>query len=152
MADRRATEPPQLTEAVVLRNRVTQLRQLQKLRNEKAALLESLSRSRFRSRSPGDNPRKRRRRNRFSSSLSKREIKVKNIIRLTATSSFRQRNDWIADLERAFEGIPKRYKTNARRILLALNYIDSKLRKQWNRYAHEKITNSDWNTFMTWSL
>ncbi|KAG7406285.1 hypothetical protein Forpe1208_v014479 [Fusarium oxysporum f. sp. rapae] len=56
-----------------------------------------------------------------SSSDESIEIRAKDVIKLTLPTTIRKRDEWIGDLERAFEGALKRYKRDAARILFALD-------------------------------
>jgi len=155
----RATTEPLSTgmaDLEAIQARVEQLRALKALRDEEAILQRALSTARSPDpiRSPRDSRSSHRRRRSSSSSSSEREVRVKNITKLTATASFRQRDDWLADLQRAFEGASKRYRKDSRKILLALDHVDNELRSQWSRYARDELANTDpdWDTFTAWSL
>jgi hypothetical protein len=149
-------EDDEVNELVAAQNRLEKLRRFKAFRDEEAVLERELTptpSSSFR----GHISRSRHKRRRISdSSSSEREIKVKNITRLTSSSSFRQRDDWLADLQRAFQGASRRYRKDSRKILLALDYVDNELRAQWNRYAREEVEDQDgdptWETFTAWSL
>lgn len=93
--------------------------------------------------------RRRRRSETDSSDSDDPEIKVRNITRLATSSSYRHRDDWLSDLRRAFQGAPRRYKKDSRKILLAVDYMDADLRAKWGRYEGESPT---WRDFEKWSL
>ena len=65
-----------------------------------------------------------RRSRRDSDSSSSQDLKVDNIITLITSSTFRQRDDWLNDLQRTFKSAPQKFKKDTKKILLTLNYMD----------------------------
>jgi hypothetical protein len=132
-----------------LQTRVQQLRRMKELRDEEEELEQELQ---DRGRTESRSRRRRKRHRNDSDSSDEPEIKVKNIARLTASSSFRHRDDWLADLQRAFDGATRRYRGDSRKILLAVDYMDVEMRAKWNRHVQAEETTPDWDAFKAWSL
>ena len=99
-----------------------------------------------------------RRPRRDSDSSGSQDLKVDNIITLITSSTFRQRDDWLSDLQRAFKGAPRKFKKDTKKIFLALNYMDLESRTRWGRYLAEQTEemqqslSDDWNAFSEWTL
>jgi len=145
----------QPTESLVeqTQNRITELERLQRLQEQEKALLAQLGLN-----SP-EQPAKRRR-NSESSDESHghgRAIKVKNLIRFTDSMTYRRRKEWLQDLQRAYAGDPKRYKTDSNRILFALDQMDEQPRNRW--YSHcgnlpddqRDVAETTWKHFEDWT-
>ena len=56
------------------------------------------------------------------------EVKVKNIKKLRISADLRVRDEWLSDLQRAFDGAPRKYRKGSKQILLALDNSDSECR------------------------
>lgn len=131
------------------RDRLRQLQELHALRQQEEELRQRLD---------DVSPPRRRRRHHDSSSSSEGEIRVKSITRLRITSSYRQRDDWISDLQRAFEGARRKYRQDYRKILLAVDNMDDECRAKWERHLQaspperQRIDKDDWPGFKQWSL
>ena len=86
------------------------------------------------------------------------DIKIKNIATLASTSTFRKWDDWCGDLRRAFAGAPRKFRRDDKKILKALDNMDSECRARWNRYLDEQTDDrqqqlqEDWKAFVDWSL
>jgi len=86
------------------------------------------------------------------------DIKIKNIATLASTSTFRNWDDWCSDLRRAFDGAPRKFRKDKKKILKALDYMDSECRARWSRYLAEQTNDrqqelrGDWEAFADWSL
>lgn len=59
---------------------------------------------------------------------------MKNIEKFTLKNSLRKRDEWLADLHRAFEGDPRKFKKDFAKILLAQEYMDTDCRTRWKRH------------------
>jgi len=100
---------------------------------------------------------RKRQRSESPSQESSRAIKVKNIIQFTSKMTFRRRQEWLQDLDRAFQGDPQRFQVAKNRILFSLEHMDSNIRSRWyshrdaqpndERTAYEK----DWTHFENWT-
>ena len=86
------------------------------------------------------------------------DIKIKNITVLTTNATFRKRDDWLNDLRRAFEGAPRKFRKDSKKILLANDNMDANCHARWDRYLDEQTDSrrkslaQDWNAFKEWSL
>jgi hypothetical protein len=66
-----------------------------------------------------------------SRSSKEGEIKVRNIRQLKLSADFRTRDEWLSDLQRAFNGAPRKFRKQYRQILFALDNMDSECRTRW---------------------
>ena len=86
------------------------------------------------------------------------DIKIKNIATLASTSTFRKWDDWCGDLQRVFAGAPRKFKRDSKKILKALDHMDSECRARWKRYLAEQTDDRqqelrrDWAALEGWSL
>ena len=104
---------------------------------------------------------RRRRRSSGSSSSSddnrRMKITIKNIDNLPLHSTRRKRDEWLRDLQRAFAGDPKKFKTQRARILFAQDYMDNECRSRWQRYLEQEpelsnTRSADWDHFQKWTV
>jgi len=101
-------------------------------------------------------PRRRRRRD-DSDSDDSGEVKVSNIATFSSKSSIPQRKSWLRDLERAFEGSQRKYRTNKKRILKALNHMAKDAVTRWEDKVGQKMVDDpefdrwDWSYFLDWT-
>jgi hypothetical protein len=136
--------------------RVQELEQLYQLQEQQEKLIQKLGLN------SAENGRKRKRSSSQSSGSTDhghhdRPIKVKNLIRFTASMTHRRRREWLQDLQRAFAGDRKRFRTDYNKILFALDQMDEHPRNRW--YSHcenliepeRSITESSWQTFEDWT-
>jgi len=68
------------------------------------------------------------------SSGSSRDLKIKNIDTFNLQCTLRKRDDWLADMKRAFDGAPKKFGKDKKKILFGLDNMDSECRARWDRY------------------
>jgi hypothetical protein len=133
--------------------RIDQLEELNRLRIREAQLLATIQGIQTRESTP-----RRRRTSTSSTSSSGGEIKIRNLTCLTSNASFRKRDEWISDLQRAFAGAHRRYRKDYKKILLGLDNMDIECRARWDRYLDEQeatdrlLLENDWEKFMEWSL
>jgi hypothetical protein len=139
---------------VAARERIAQLQELKELHDQTRALQDAVS--------TGTGSR-RHRDDRDSSSDSDRprrshEVTVKNIPIFTPRTSFQKRAEWLIDVQRAFEGAPRKFRKDRRKILWAQDYMDSECRTRWHRFLDEKseeekqdLKNS-WDDFKDWTM
>lgn len=138
---------------IAIRTRIQQLEELKQLREREAELRRELGGYDI----PAPQA-KTRRTSHSSTSSSGGEIKIKNIPMLSHLTTFRKRDEWIDDLQRAFAGARKRYRRDYKKILLALDYMDGECRTRWRRYLEEQPEESredledDWDSFQEWTL
>jgi hypothetical protein len=99
--------------------RVSVLEQLVKAREAEADLMRRLdiATSSTRKRQRSDSPEQ----------SSSKVIKVKNIIQFTGKMTFRCRQKWLQDLDRAFQGDPQRFQAVKNRILFSLEHMDANI-------------------------
>jgi hypothetical protein len=135
-----------------IRQRIQQLERIEALQAQAKEMTERMGLG------PPKGSQRAARRNSESSSSSGGDIRVKNIGTFTTRYTFHKRDDWLADLRRAFEGARKRYRKDYKKILLALDHMDSDCRSRWDRYLddqprsqREEYRNS-YSTFELWTL
>ena len=93
----------------------------------------------------------------MSGSDSGEEIKVRNIETLKIPTNQRTLDDWVNDLERAFEAAPRKFRKDRNKIALANEYMDRDGRSQWSRHLDEFDVNvraymkRDWGAFRYWT-
>ncbi|KAK3896618.1 hypothetical protein C8A05DRAFT_39828 [Staphylotrichum tortipilum] len=84
-------------------------------------------------------------------------IKITNIIPFTPKMTYRLRQEWLSDLNRAFRGDVKRFRTDTNKILFALDHMDRKPRNRWEshirmmREEERDAAESSWSTFEKWT-
>lgn len=134
-------------------SRIAELQRLQELKNQEKELLEALG--------MGDKQKKRRRNDDDSDEDSDRRshkaVNVKNITPLEEHVTFQRRREWLQDVNRAFDGDPKRYGTDTNKIIFAVDQMDKKPRGFW--YSHlenlpkeeRDVAKSTWSTFEKWT-
>ncbi|KAK5987248.1 hypothetical protein PT974_11372 [Cladobotryum mycophilum] len=133
--------------------RIRQLTALQALQKQEQELMEQLAITS----QPYTAKTRRRRDSNESTSSGGGEIKVKNIRQLKLPVELQARDEWLSDLQRAFEGAPRKYRKPAKRILLALDNMDGECRTRWERYLDEQSEEDrlsfkeDWDYFEEWS-
>lgn len=143
-------------EQAAIRARIAQLEELQKLQEREEELRKLISCPT--SSSKGNNRAKRRRNSSESSGSSGREIKVKNINSLTHPTNPQKHKIWVNDLNRAFNGAKRRYRRDYRKILFALDHMNTTCRARWDRYLEEQPDNDresledNWEAFQDWTL
>jgi hypothetical protein len=94
-----------------------------------------------------ENPLNRRRRE--SSSSSGGEVKMTNLPTFTMDYTYRSRDLWIRDLERAFEGARKRYRNDLKKCFKALDQMSTECKERWYRYTDENPALEDFKDW-TW--
>lgn len=101
---------------------------------------------------------RRRRRRGSNDSSSSGEVKVTNIPVFSRKFTYPQRDAWLHDLSRAFEGAPRKYRYDRKKILFALNYMNSECRTIWSEFLHEQAPRrkikykNRFNRFKDWTL
>ncbi|KAH7195190.1 hypothetical protein BKA60DRAFT_661006 [Fusarium oxysporum] len=151
----RATpEADETTELIrITQIRIAQLEELQELQRREEELLGKL-----RPLIPPATGTRPRRDSTESHSSSGREVRVRNITKLTLPTTFQKRDAWLSDLYRAFTGARRRYRKDYKKILTALDNMDGEGRGRWDRYVDElpedirEITERSWEAFKEWSL
>jgi hypothetical protein len=134
--------------------RIQQLEELKALHEKEANLLRELRAAGAPLGGTAPKPR----RGDDSSSESGGEVKVKNITMLTSQTTLRKRDEWLGDLQRAFQGAKRRYNREYKRVLLALDHMDAECRARWDRHLDEQeesdqlILENSWEKFMEWTL
>lgn len=84
-------------------------------------------------------------------------IKITNITPFTAKTTYRLRQEWLSDLNRAFRGDTKRFRTDTNKILFALDHMDRQPRNRWESHIRtmpeeeRDIAESSWSTFEKWT-
>jgi hypothetical protein len=84
-------------------------------------------------------------------------LKIKNIPTLTYPTSIKKRDEWLRDLSRAFEAAPKKFRSQSKQILFALDYLDTEGRAKWDRYLddqseqNQQAAKQSWERFKEWS-
>jgi predicted RNase H-like nuclease (RuvC/YqgF family) len=93
-----------------------------------------------------------------SDTRDKGEIKIKNIPIFTLDFNLQQWQEWLLDLRHTFLGAPKKFRTESRKILAALSYMQSTCRQRWYRHTTEKPqeqqreAEESWHYFSNWTL
>lgn len=86
------------------------------------------------------------------------ELKIKNISTFTLNFNLQRRQDWLLDLRYTFRGAPRKYRTDGKKILAALNFLDHTCRHRWYRHVEEKSIEEreniedSWAYFEEWTL
>ncbi|KAK4148720.1 hypothetical protein C8A00DRAFT_19497 [Chaetomidium leptoderma] len=135
-------------------DRIAKLEEVERLEAQERELLAKLGLNKT------DLQPKRKRRDSSSSASSAhhtKAIKVKNITQFTDSMTYRKRSEWLRDLERAFAGDPKRYKTSKNKILFAVDNMSTLQRNHW--YSHcasmsktdREEAETDWDIFEKWT-
>lgn len=143
---------PAATRADVER-RVRELEELVNLRTRERELLSQLADPIL-----PDSSATRQREEDDSSSDDGKELKTENIEIFTLKFNFRKREEWINDLERAFEGAPKKYRKDRKKILLGLQHMDSECRARWSGHLREQTEarrielKKSWDDYIPWTL
>ena len=100
------------------------------------------------------------RRRRYDDDYSddEREIKLKNVPVFSLDYTLQKRQEWFLELTQLFEGAPRKYNTERKRITGALCYMEPICRQRWYRHLEEKGTihlrniKEDWPYFKEWTL
>lgn len=79
-----------------------------------------------------------RHRYRDESSDDEREIKLKSVPIFTLDYTLQKRQEWFLELTQVFDGAPRKYRTERRRITGALCFMDPTCRQRWYRHLEEK--------------
>ncbi len=93
-----------------------------------------------------------------STSSNNKEVRVKNIETLEYQYTIQKRDDWISNIQRAFDGAPKRFSSERARIVFALDHMDRECRARWDRHLEEldeedrTSRKREWAYFRDWSL
>lgn len=86
------------------------------------------------------------------------KVKVEDIPKFTESSSFVDRERWLANLQRAFAGDRRNLSSGKYRILFALEKMSEELRCQWTSYLQDlsredgRAAARDWKLFRGWTL
>lgn len=83
-------------------------------------------------------------------------IKVKNVIEFNTRMTYRRRQEWLQDLDRAFTGDPRKFVSAANRILFALEHMEPSIRSRWYSHRDTQKTQGlavedDWEHFEKWT-
>lgn len=83
-------------------------------------------------------------------------IKVKNVIEFNTRMTYRRRQEWLQDLDRAFTGDPRKFVSAANRILFALEHMEPSIRSRWYSHRDTQKTQglaveNDWEHFEKWT-
>jgi hypothetical protein len=85
------------------------------------------------------------------------DIKITNIPTLDIQSPYRKRDEWIRDLQRAFDGAPRKFKRDRTKIIFAVDYLAAECRERWYQHidslgtAGKKKAEESWAIFEEWS-
>jgi hypothetical protein len=85
------------------------------------------------------------------------DLKIKNVPILNLGCTLQQRQDWIRALNRGFRGAPRKYHTDEKCVLEALNWLHSSCQARWDRYVENEqrtdpdFDDGDWETFEKWT-
>ncbi|KAI0022743.1 hypothetical protein F4780DRAFT_777494 [Xylariomycetidae sp. FL0641] len=144
---------PSEPEISQLRQRIDRLQQVQQLTEQISVLEESIGLDAAR------HPK--RRRDDSDSDRDGRDVNLERAIgTFTLRFTYRQRDEWLADLRRAFDSAPGKYRKPRRCINLAVSKMDSQCRPLWDRkvqraYAEDPANaariQADWDTFSQWT-
>lgn len=146
--------PPAPSDAVLeaIQSNIARLKRYKELQDEVARLQAEISYGDLADTLPT------RRRRRDDDSDDDREIKLKNIPTFALEFTLQQRQEWLLDLAQQFDGAPRKYYNNKKKILGALSYMDPICRQRWYRHIEEKGAThlldmkEDWPYFKNWTL
>ncbi|KAK9364309.1 hypothetical protein V1509DRAFT_185670, partial [Lipomyces kononenkoae] len=80
------------------------------------------------------------------------DLKYKNVETLRITSSIREWTDWKDDLQKKFDGAPRRFGTDQARVIGANDSMDKNCRSLWNTVVRDDPSKaSNWNYFISWT-
>ena len=111
-----------------------------------------------------DSDDRRPRRRRAGSSLSELsrdggDLKTTSISIFKISWNFRQRDDWLSDLDLAFMRAPKKFRKDRKKILYALDKIDRDCKAFWKRYITAReipelrdALYTDYEAFSDWTV
>ncbi|KAI0022555.1 hypothetical protein F4780DRAFT_182288 [Xylariomycetidae sp. FL0641] len=117
------SQQPSKPEISQLRQRINRLQQVQQLTEQISVLKKSIGTARHSKRKRDD-----------SDSKGSQDVNLKRSIRtFTLRFTYRQRDEWLANLRRAFDSAPRKYRKPRRYINLAVSKIDSQCRPLWDR-------------------
>ncbi|KAF4332523.1 gag polymerase env poly [Fusarium beomiforme] len=152
-----STAPDEFDETTALiratQLRIAQLEELAELRKKEEELLKQIQGGKPREGTP-----RTRRNSEDSNSSSGKEVRVRNITKLTLPTTFQKRDAWLSDLNRAFTGARRRYRKDYKKILTAMDNMDAEGRGRWDRYVDElpeierEAVEENWEAFKEWSL
>ena len=132
------------------RERIECLERIEAMHEKEAALWQKIGGS-------TENPKKRPREDGDEDDGRHKSVKVTNVIRFNTSMTFRRRQEWLEDLETAFIGDPRRYKSLSNRIVFALENMDSAVRSRWHGHCRAQEPErrlemwSDWQHFEDWT-
>lgn len=130
------------------RIRIRQLEELQEA-EEKVRSLEQARRRQKKNRGSDDDG--------SASDGGRHVVKVKNLVTFEGNMTLRKREEWLADLARAFKGEKRKFRSGERRILLALEHMSADYRAKWASHVQDtpeesEAVEEDWDGFVEWSL
>jgi hypothetical protein len=148
-------EPPEIldTDIQAAREKIARLEEYQALQRRIEQLEAEIQPQRERRSTP-----LRRQRSHSPSDRSGRDIKVQNISIFTLDFSLQRRLDWLFDLSLAFRGAPHKYRSDEKKIIAAIGYMDHFCRSRWHRHITEKTpeeqqdAEASWDYFEQWTL
>jgi hypothetical protein len=93
-----------------------------------------------------------------SGSDNSRDLPLPEVKPLRSTPTLRRRDEWLSDLELAYEGAPKKFKAEKKRVLFAVQCLDPEPRAMWHAHLRDipakdrEANKTDLGYFQRWTL